>query len=72
MEIENWTHIWIEKYKYLNHVDKAFGPIFMSISSKLLFHVESSTTPNEVWTTLEGIFRKHDVMHDHFINIELK
>jgi hypothetical protein len=52
-------------------MDKAFGLLCMSISPELLFHVESSTTPNEVWTTLEGLFGKQDEMCGHMLKNEL-
>jgi hypothetical protein len=42
----------IEKSKYFNHMDEAFSLIFMSIYPELLFHVESCSTPNDIWTTL--------------------
>jgi hypothetical protein len=48
----------IEKYKYLNRMDEAFGTICNFISPELLFHISSCKTPNEAWTTMEGIFGK--------------
>jgi hypothetical protein len=54
----------IEKSKYLNQMDEAFGTICSFISPELLFHISPCKTPNEVWTTMEGIFGKHDEMID--------
>jgi hypothetical protein len=48
----------IEKSKYLNRMDEAFRTICSLISPDLLFHISSCKTPNEAWTTLEGIFGK--------------
>ena len=48
----------VEKIKYLNILDEAIGLICTSISRELLFHVRGATTPNVVWTTLEGLFGK--------------
>jgi hypothetical protein len=48
----------IEKSKYLNRMDEAFGTICSLISPELLFHISSCKTPNESWTTMEGIFGK--------------
>jgi hypothetical protein len=48
----------IEKSKYLNRMDEAFKTICSLISPDLLFHISSCKTPNEAWTTLEGIFGK--------------
>jgi hypothetical protein len=48
----------IEKSKYLNRMDEAFRTICSLISLDLLFHISSCKTPNESWTTLEGLFGK--------------
>jgi hypothetical protein len=48
----------IEKSKYLNRMDEAFGTICSLISPDLFFHISSCKTPNEAWTTMEGIFGK--------------
>jgi hypothetical protein len=48
----------IEKSKYLNRMDEALRTICSLISPDLLFHISSCKTPNEAWTTLEGIFGK--------------
>jgi hypothetical protein len=48
----------IEKSKYLNRMDEAFRTICSLISPELLFHISSCKTPNEAWTTMEGIFGK--------------
>jgi hypothetical protein len=48
----------IEKSKYLNRMDEACGTICSPISPELLFHISSCKTPNEVWTTMEGLFGK--------------
>ena len=39
----------IEKANYFNRLDEAFGLLCLSISRELLFHINSLTTPNEVW-----------------------
>jgi hypothetical protein len=48
----------IEKSKYLNRMDEAFRTICSLISPDLLFHISFCKTPNEPWTTLEGLFGK--------------
>jgi hypothetical protein len=45
--------------------------ICLSISRYLLFHVSRATTPNVVWTTLEGLFDKQDAMRVHQLENEL-
>jgi hypothetical protein len=52
-------------------MDESFGILCLSISLELLFHVESSTTPNDVWTTLEGLFKNKYEMHGHILENEL-
>jgi hypothetical protein len=52
----------IEKSKYLNRMDEAFIPICSLISLEILCHISSYKTPNEAWTTMEGIFGKKDEM----------
>jgi hypothetical protein len=50
----------IEKSKKLNQMDEAYGTICSLISLELLFQISSCKIPNEVWTTMKGIFGKHD------------
>jgi hypothetical protein len=45
-------------------MDEALGTICSAISSDLLFHISSCKTPNEAWTTLEGIFGKKDEIRE--------
>jgi hypothetical protein len=61
----------IEKSKYLNHMDEALRAICSLISPNILFHISSCKTPNESWTTLEGIFGKHDEMRGHMLEVEI-
>jgi hypothetical protein len=61
----------IEKSKYLNRMDEAFGTICSLISSELLFHISSCKTPNEAWTTMEGLLIKQDEMRGHMLEVEL-
>ena len=55
----------VEKAKYFNKLDEAFGLLCLSISRKLLFHIDSLTTPNEVWVILETLFGKIDELRGH-------
>jgi hypothetical protein len=60
----------IEKSKYLNRTDEAFGTIFFLISPELLFRISFYKTPNEVWKTMEGLFGKKDEMRGHMLKVE--
>jgi hypothetical protein len=59
----------IEKSKYLNWMDEALITICSLISPDLLFHISSCKTPNEAWTTLEGLFGKKDEMRGHMLDV---
>ena len=48
MGIEVEPNSAIEKYKYLNRLDEAYGLLCLSISREILFHIDSLTTLNEV------------------------
>ena len=61
----------IEKSKFFNRLDEAFGMLCLSISKDLLFHVDNLTTPNEVWLKLEALFGKTDEMRGHQLENEL-
>ena len=39
----------VEESKYLNRLDEAFGLLCLNISREIMFHIDSLTTPNEVW-----------------------
>ena len=57
----------LEKIKWHNRRDEAYGILCLSISRDLLFHLDSLTYPNEVWEKLEDIFGKTDEMRGHQI-----
>jgi hypothetical protein len=61
----------VEKIKYFNKLDEVIGLICLLISRYLLFHVNRATTADVVWTTLEGLFGKQDVMRVHQLENEL-
>ena len=61
----------VEKAKYFNRLDEAFGLLCLSISRELLFHIDSLTTPNEVWVKLETLFGKTDELRGHQLENEL-
>ena len=61
----------VEKIKWHNRRDEAYGLLCLSISRDLLFHLDSLTYPNEVWDNIEDIFGKTDEMIGHQIKNEL-
>ena len=58
----------LEKSKYMNTFDEAYGLICLSISQDLFFHLESLTTPNQVCTKLESLFEKQDELSGHLLD----
>ena len=61
----------VEKSKYFNRLDEAFGMLCLSISRELLFHVDSISTPNEVWLMIKYLFGKTDESRGHQFKNEL-
>lgn len=61
----------IEKYKYFNRIDKAFGLLLLAISPTFCFCVNTCTISNEAWTALNNLFGKHDEMQAHILDNEL-
>ena len=50
----------IEKSRFLNKKDEAFGFLFLSISQDLLVHLMALKTPKEIWDKLETLYGNHD------------
>ena len=61
----------VEKIKWHNRRDDAYGILCLSISRDLLFHIDGLTSPNEVWEKLVEIFGKTYEMRGHQIKNEL-
>ena len=64
MEIEANTNAAVEKIKWHNRRDEAYGLLCLSISRDLLFHLDGLTSPNEVWGNIVDIFGNMDEMRD--------
>ena len=60
MALENEPNSVVEKAKWHNRLHEAYGLPFLSISPDILFHIDGFTTPNQVWTKLESLFRVQD------------
>ena len=50
--------------------DEAYGLLCLSISRDLIFHLDSLTSPNEVWENIEDIFENTYEMRGHGIENE--
>ena len=53
METKAEPNVATEEIKWHNRRDEAYGLLCLSISRDLLFHLDSLTSPNEVWENLE-------------------
>ena len=61
----------VEKAKYFNRIDEAYGFLCLSISREILFHIYSWKTQNEFWVKLESLFGKIDKLRGHHLENEL-
>ena len=61
----------VEKAKYFNRLDEAYGLLFLSILREILFHIDNLKTPNEVWVKIETLFGKIDELRGHQLENEL-
>jgi hypothetical protein len=61
-----------EKNNFLNKQYMAFRLIYMSVSSKIQYHVEdlSLSTPDKVWTKLEVLFRIKEYFEEYMQDID--
>ena len=60
----------VEKNKFLNRLDEAFGFLCTHISRDLFFHLEGLRTPKESWEKLEVLIGKQDEIRGHFLEKE--
>ena len=71
MAIESYPNAAIEKIKWHNKRDEAYGLLCLSISRDLLFHIDGLTSPNEVWESIVELFGNTYEMRGHQIKNEL-
>ena len=71
MALENELNSVVEKAMWHNRLDEAYGFIFLSIYPYILFHLDSLTTPNQVWTKLDCLFGAQDEIRAHQLENEL-
>jgi hypothetical protein len=60
----------IEKMRCVNRKDEATRLLLELISIDLWFHFVACKTPNEIYTTLEGLFGKQDEMRCQILEVE--
>ena len=62
---------YVEKSKFLNHLDESFGFMCIHISGDLLFRLEGLRTLKEVWDKLEYLFGKKYELRGHILENDL-
>ena len=67
METEANPNANVEKIKWHNRRDEAYGHLCRSISRNLLFHLDSLKSHNEVWENIQDIIGKKKYMRGHQI-----
>lgn len=60
-----------KKRKWFDRRDEALGTLHLKISLDLRYHIASCKNPNDIWTTLEGLFGKLDKMRKFKLENEL-
>ena len=65
METKAYPNAYVEKIKWHDRRDEAYGLLCLRISRDLLFHLNGLTSPNEVWENLVEIFGKTKEMRGH-------
>ena len=71
MDTKADPNVAVEKIKWHNKRDEAYGLLCLSISRDLLFHLDSLTFPNEVWENIEYLFGKTDEMRGNQLENQL-
>ena len=61
----------IEKSRFLNKKDEAFGFLCLSISRDLLFHLMDLKKLKEIWDKLESLYGNHDDLRVYQLENEL-
>ena len=71
METKADPNVVVERIKWHNRRDEAYGILCLSISRDLIFHLDGLTSPNAVWENIEEIFGKTNEMRGNQIDNEM-
>ena len=71
MEIEAERVHYVDKEKYWNRLDEAYGCLCLSISQDILFHINGLNTPKKVWYNIASLFENQDDMRIYQLENEL-
>ena len=71
MDTEDEPSYAIDKSRFLNNKDEAFGFLCLSISRDLLFHLSGLNILKKIWDKLETLYRKQDDLRVYQLENEL-
>ena len=71
MDSEIEPNHFVDKERYWNKMDEAFGFLSLSISKDLHFHVTGLKNPKEIWDKLVDLFDKQDEMRIYRLENEI-
>ena len=71
MALENEPNSVVEKSKWNNRLDEAYGLILLYIYPDILLHLDGLTTRNKVCTNIESLFGVQYELRVHQLEIEL-
>ena len=71
MEMEVEPVYYVDKAKYWNKMDEAYGFLCLSISKYILFHITGLKTPKEIWDQLASLLDKQDDLRVYQLENEL-
>ena len=62
MDTEEEPNHVVDKARFFNKMDEAFGFLCLSISKDLLFHLSGLKTPKSIWDQLASLYDKQDYL----------
>ena len=71
MATEANPNVVVEKIKWHNRRDEAYGLLCLIISRDLLFHLDGLKSPNEVWEKIQKLFGKIGEMMGHSLENDI-
>ena len=69
MEIE--PNALVDRTKYWNKLDEAYGFLYLSISKDLLFHLTGLKNPKGIWEQIATLFDKKDDLRIYQLENEM-
>ena len=71
MALEIEPNAFVEKARWHNRKDEAYGLLSLSLSLEFIFHHDGLKGPNEVWIKLEHLFGKKDDLRGNQLENDL-